>query len=227
MVRQNACGPDVLHPRGFVCRDKAGPCDVADQCPGGDSQCPPDAKEVINTPCNPSRGICDVPELCDGSSNLCPRDEFRPASANFVCRDPNGDCDLRRDVRRHERRLPGRQVRCRRARAAPPRLATRATFPRCVSPPPTAPPDGFRPFNSRLRRRLRSHDERRVRRRGRLLGQVSRRHGVQRPQQVHRGHVLEGDGSLHLHADRQLRARRDAGAADQLPASTSRTASIF
>jgi hypothetical protein len=92
---QKACDADVIHPRGHVCRDKNGPCDVADLCPGGDIQCPPDAKEVVDTPCRPAVGICDVPELCDGSSKLCPADEVRQLSANFVCRDANGDCDLR------------------------------------------------------------------------------------------------------------------------------------
>jgi hypothetical protein len=139
MVSANACGPDVLHPRGYVCRDKAGPCDVADQCPGGDSQCPPDAKEVINTPCNPSKGICDVPELCDGSSNLCPADEFRPASANIVCRDPNGDLRSGRDMQRHRRRVSARHIRCR--RAVPHRRPWQHV--RCDggvrAPPPTAP----------------------------------------------------------------------------------------
>jgi hypothetical protein len=95
MVRQRSAAQMSFTPRGHVCRDKSGPCDVADLCPGGDTQCPPDAKEVVDTPCRPATGVCDVPELCNGSSKLCPADSLRQLSDSFVCRDASGDCDLR------------------------------------------------------------------------------------------------------------------------------------
>ncbi len=74
---------------GTVCRESAGPCDVAEMCTGDSTTCPDDAKEPMGTECNAAVDECDVAEVCDGTANACPLDEFQPVGT--AC--PGGFCD--------------------------------------------------------------------------------------------------------------------------------------
>jgi hypothetical protein len=86
-----ACVLDAL-PATTVCRDSAGPCDVAESCTGFSVVCPDDGFEAATTECRGSAGICDVAESCSGNGALCPDDGFK--SATTVCRVGSSDlCD--------------------------------------------------------------------------------------------------------------------------------------
>ena len=75
---------------GTVCRDAAGPCDVAETCDGTAAPCPAD-QLLSGNECRPSDGECDVAEVCDGVSAGCPADVF--TSAGTTCRESVDDCD--------------------------------------------------------------------------------------------------------------------------------------
>ncbi len=77
-----------LRPSNYVCREKAGVCDIEDKCTGSSADCPADAKS--NSECRASSGICDLPEVCDGVNNDCPTDLVR--SSSYICRD-SGACN--------------------------------------------------------------------------------------------------------------------------------------
>jgi hypothetical protein len=77
---------------GVVCRQSAGPCDVAETCPAAAAVCPPDGFLPSSTVCRRSAGVCDVAETCTGTSAACPVDGLLPATA--VCRAATGLCDV-------------------------------------------------------------------------------------------------------------------------------------
>lgn len=60
-----------LRPSSSTCRDKAGDCDVAEQCSGTAADCPADVLLSNATVCRPAAGL--VPEQnCTGTSAGCP-----------------------------------------------------------------------------------------------------------------------------------------------------------
>jgi hypothetical protein len=60
-----------LRPSSTVCRDKAGDCDVAEQCSGTAADCPADSLLSNATVCRLASGL--VPEQkCTGTSAACP-----------------------------------------------------------------------------------------------------------------------------------------------------------
>jgi cysteine-rich repeat protein len=86
-----ACVLDAL-PATTVCRESAGPCDVAESCTGSSVVCPDDGFEAATTECRASAGLCDVAESCSGNGPLCPDDGFKAAATE--CRTSAGICDL-------------------------------------------------------------------------------------------------------------------------------------
>lgn len=89
--RSSGCtaAPCEGRPRGFVCRQRRGLCDVAETCDGSSPLCPPDAIAAAGAVCRESRGDCDPAELCDGVDRACP-DNVRSTA---VCRASRGACD--------------------------------------------------------------------------------------------------------------------------------------
>jgi len=75
---------------GMVCREAAGPCDVAEVCNGTSVECPQDVFLVDTTVCREAAGPCDVPEFCTGTSAQCPENKFLPAGT--VCLEAQGPC---------------------------------------------------------------------------------------------------------------------------------------
>ncbi len=74
-----------------VCRVSAGPCDLAETCPGGTSTCPANALAPSTTMCRNITGPCDKAEFCTGSATTCPSDTFQ--TAGTVCRATSDLCD--------------------------------------------------------------------------------------------------------------------------------------
>ncbi|MCB9600333.1 MAG: hypothetical protein H6722_11585 [Sandaracinus sp.] len=64
----------TFQPTMVVCREAAGPCDVAETCSGESVECPTDARSSLGQVCRPAADVCDVPEACDGTSVDCPLD---------------------------------------------------------------------------------------------------------------------------------------------------------
>ncbi|MEM9864487.1 MAG: hypothetical protein AAF938_23000 [Myxococcota bacterium] len=85
------CVSAGFEPAGTVCRESAGPCDVAEVCDGAGISCPSDGFQN-GTVCRDAAGPCDQAELCDGGSAVCPADTKRAES--FVCRESAGPCDV-------------------------------------------------------------------------------------------------------------------------------------
>jgi hypothetical protein len=81
----------VRRPAGFVCREAAGACDVAEQCGGSSVACPADGFQPATFVCRPSTGPCDTPDTCTGSSAVCPGD------AGELDSDSDGVCDREDD----------------------------------------------------------------------------------------------------------------------------------
>ncbi|MBZ0120133.1 MAG: hypothetical protein K8H88_24300, partial [Sandaracinaceae bacterium] len=77
---------------GQICRLAAGPCDVAEACPGGSGECPVDGLASAGSVCRGSAGVCDPQELCSGASAACPPDARHPST--FECRASAGACDV-------------------------------------------------------------------------------------------------------------------------------------
>ena len=77
---------------GYVCRDLAGVCDVAESCTGSSGNCPPDGFLDATTVCRNSTGVCDPVEYCPGTGADCPMDAY--ATTDTVCRTAAGDCDV-------------------------------------------------------------------------------------------------------------------------------------
>jgi C1A family cysteine protease len=77
--------------QGFVCRPKAGDCDVAEVCDGTGAACPADELIAADITCRPSAGDCDQAEVCTGKSAACPTNKF--LSSVVVCRAAAGVCD--------------------------------------------------------------------------------------------------------------------------------------
>jgi len=75
---------------GTTCRPVAGPCDVAETCPGGSDVCPPDGFATSGV-CRAAQDNCDLAESCDGSGAACPMDAF--VSGGTECRPALGPCD--------------------------------------------------------------------------------------------------------------------------------------
>lgn len=60
---------------GYVCRPKAGACDVEEICDGASPGCPKDAFLGAGEVCRPKAGPCDLAaETCTGISAACPAD---------------------------------------------------------------------------------------------------------------------------------------------------------
>jgi hypothetical protein len=57
---------DRFRSSNAVCRAAAGPCDVAENCPGDGPDCPANAYEPPETVCRAANGGCDLPETCTG-----------------------------------------------------------------------------------------------------------------------------------------------------------------
>lgn len=86
-----ACSITHYTSAGSVCRNSAGPCDVAESCTGASIDCPADGLVPAGLQCRASTGGCDPAEQCTGVSALCPPDELAPAGT--VCRPSTGPCD--------------------------------------------------------------------------------------------------------------------------------------
>ncbi len=90
----NVCEPFAV---GTLCRDSAGPCDLAERCDGTSSACPADRFQPATVVCRAvSDSGCDLVETCTGSSVTCPADAF--VAEGTLCADGlrcNGDerCD--------------------------------------------------------------------------------------------------------------------------------------
>jgi fibronectin type 3 domain-containing protein len=90
---EGACAfAGVLKPAGTVCREAAGPCDVAESCDGVNADCPADKLAAAGKECRPSAGDCDIAETCSGTSMVCPVDGFKQAGT--ICRAAAGLCDV-------------------------------------------------------------------------------------------------------------------------------------
>jgi hypothetical protein len=86
----NACDPGsgcVPKPEGSMCREAAGPCDVAEGCTGASVDCPPDAFAPASIGCDDANA-CTADDRCDGTSAAC-------RSLPVSCADPclTGVCD--------------------------------------------------------------------------------------------------------------------------------------
>jgi hypothetical protein len=77
---------------GTVCREAAGPCDVAEVCDGVSTACPADAFADSTVICRSASGPCDEPASCTGSSPDCPPNILR--GPETVCRPATGPCDV-------------------------------------------------------------------------------------------------------------------------------------
>lgn len=66
-----SCGPALA---GTVCREAAGPCDIAEVCDGVSLECPADQFVPGGTICRSQQNECDVAEVCSGFSSQCPPD---------------------------------------------------------------------------------------------------------------------------------------------------------
>ncbi|HZS37276.1 MAG TPA: hypothetical protein VFF06_10630 [Polyangia bacterium] len=75
-----------------VCRQAAGPCDVAARCTGGSAACPANGFLPATAICRNAVGPCDKAENCTGSSAACPADQL--VAAGTVCRPSAGACDV-------------------------------------------------------------------------------------------------------------------------------------
>ena len=90
---EGACAfAGVLKPAGTVCREAAGPCDVAESCDGVNAYCPVDRLADAGKECRPAAGDCDIAETCSGTSEVCPVDGFKQAGT--ICRAAAGLCDV-------------------------------------------------------------------------------------------------------------------------------------
>jgi cysteine-rich repeat protein len=75
-LETHACVLDLLSD-GTPCREKAGPCDLAERCTGTSEECPADELVAAGTVCNGGAGLCThdgscvVPLLALGSRHSC------------------------------------------------------------------------------------------------------------------------------------------------------------
>ena len=111
----DGCG---YRPGSFVCRAKAGDCDLAEFCTGGSTSCPADKFKDTSYTCRSVRGECDIAEKCGGTSPQCPTDTFLKAST--VCRESNGVCDVAESCTGSSAECPanafsGKDVQCRKS----------------------------------------------------------------------------------------------------------------
>jgi len=94
LVNGDCCSSTCqFEPSTVVCRAKAGPCDVAENCTGDSGTCPSDDLEGAGLECRAvtSGDVCDEPEFCTGTSPNCPPDGVKPNTAE--CRTANNECD--------------------------------------------------------------------------------------------------------------------------------------
>jgi len=87
------CPPDVLVPKGVLCRAKRPGygCDKPEFCDGWRGKCPMDDVYRAGVVCNKSRGPCEEDSVCTGNMYNCLRKQIR--TSTWVCRKAVGSCD--------------------------------------------------------------------------------------------------------------------------------------
>jgi len=87
-----ACPADRFEDNTRICRVAAGLCDLDDKCTGSSAACPADAVKVANTSCRAPVSVCDIEDRCNGVAVDCPPDAVM--SNLTVCRPSAGPCDV-------------------------------------------------------------------------------------------------------------------------------------